>query len=174
MVVESVFAVGYVVCSATAILAHVADRSTATATAGNFWLRVASITALFAVLRYASLHVYLERAVRNAAHAEPFLNSLHPGQIAVLLTLVAFGLALGGLFLFKKKLPKSVFIAAISLFVLIMLAIIHSASLYVTGAVLQAKIGPTTISRVIEATALFLLATSGLAFAKMSPSTAPI
>ncbi len=172
--VETVFAIGYATCSATAILAHVAQRSSNSTAAGNFWLRVAAIAGLFSFFRYLSLHAYVEREVRNVSHVETFFSNLHPGKFIVLLASIVLILVLAGLFFMNKKLPKSVFIAAISLSVLVMLALIHSASLYLTGAVLQAKIGPATISRVIEVTALFLLATSAIVFARMSRSTVPI
>ena len=76
-----------------------------------------------------------------------------------------FGLALAGLFLFRlRTLHRSVNIAALAIVLLVLLAIAHSLALYVTGAVLQAPVGPLTVSRIIETILLLLLAFSGVWF----------
>jgi hypothetical protein len=79
--------------------------------------------------------------------------------------LVAFGAAIAGLFLFRfRSLHRSVPLGAFAIIVLALLAVAHSASLHFTSVVLQAMIGPLTVSRIIEAALLLLLGYSAIWF----------
>lgn len=175
MAVETIFAIAYFVCALLALVAHVARGETGRRLIGSFWARVGLVTGVFAILRLVSAHIFVERAMRRVSHDGPFPSDFRPGQLVMLLVLILVAVPLVGLFLYsRRRLPKAVLVGASALGVLILLAVAHSASLYMTGQVLQAKIGPLTISRLVEAAALALLAASCLAFARGSKGVVPV
>jgi hypothetical protein len=72
---------------------------------------------------------------------------------------VAFGAAVAGLLLFRgRSLHPAVRGAAMAIILLVLLALAQSVSLYRPNIILQATVGPTTVSRIIEATLLVILA----------------
>ncbi len=175
MAVETIFATGYFVCALLALVAHVARREVGAKVAGSFWARIGLVTGIFAVLRLASAHLFVAAAMRSVSYSEVFPNGFRPGQFAMLLGMLLVAVTLAGLLLLtKKRLPTSVFIGASSFGVLVLLAMAHSASLYFTGEVLQAKIGSFTVSRIIEGLALLSLAGSCVAFARGARITVPM
>ena len=136
-------------------------------------MRVAIVTGVFAVLRFMNSHMIVERMMRDASHAEGLETGLRPGQLVMLIAVLALGIATAGLLFFRlRTLHRSIFVAAISLVVVVLLAVAHSASLYLTGAVLQTEIGPFTLSRIIEAAAIGLLMLSGLWYIGLSKDSA--
>ena len=83
----------------------------------------------------------------------------------MLLAIAAFGIALAGLYFFRlRALHRSMNIAALAIGLLVLLAIAHSLALNITGALLQAQVGPFTVSRIIESVLLVALALSGFWF----------
>lgn len=162
MTVEFIFAAGYAASALVALYAHSVSREGKTQSVGGFWLRVAAVTAIFAALRLLNTHLHVADLMRDVSHTRTFQGGVRPGQIVMLSAVLALGLATAGLLLFKlRTLHRSVFIAAISLVFIILLAIAHSASLYLTGAVLQAEVGSLTLSRILEAAAITTLVASG-------------
>ena len=72
---------------------------------------------------------------------------------------LAFGAAVAGLLLFRgRSLHPSVRGAALVIVLLVLLALAQSAALYEPIVILQAMIGPATVSRVIESVLLIILA----------------
>jgi hypothetical protein len=72
---------------------------------------------------------------------------------------VAFAAAVAGLLLFRgRSLHPSVRGAAIVIILLVLLALAQSASLYEPIVILQAMIGPATVSRLLETALLIILA----------------
>jgi hypothetical protein len=104
-------------------------------------------------------------AVRDFSHSAGLTDWKRPGPYIMVVAVLAFGAAIVGLFVFRfRTLHRSVPVAAIAIIVLALLAVAHSASLYLTGVVLQAMIGPLTVSRIIEAILLLILGYSAIWF----------
>jgi hypothetical protein len=104
-------------------------------------------------------------AVRDFSHSAGLTDWKRPGPYIMIAALVAFGAAIAGLFLFRfRSLHRSVPLGAFAIIVLALLAVAHSASLHFTSVVLQAMIGPLTVSRIIEAALLLLLGYSAIWF----------
>lgn len=83
----------------------------------------------------------------------------------MIVAILAFGSAAAGLFLFRlRSLHRSVFWGAMAIASLVLLALAHSLSLYWPNRILQTEIGPLTLSRIIEALLLFILAVSAFWF----------
>jgi hypothetical protein len=83
----------------------------------------------------------------------------------MIVAILAFGAAAVGLFLFRlRSLHRSVVWGAISIALLVLLALAHSLSLYWPNVILQTQVGPLTLSRIIEALLLFILAVSAFWF----------
>lgn len=162
---EPVFAAAYLVCAMIAFTAWRTRPNAEAAGTAQFWLRIAVICGVFAILRLWDAQMVMSRAVRDFAHSAGLTDWKRPGPYLMLAAIALFGLALAGLFLFRLgRLHRSVNIAALAIVLLVLLAIAHSLSLYVTGAVLQVPVGPLTISRIIETILLLLLAFSGAWF----------
>ena len=88
-----------------------------------------------------------------------------PGPYIMIVAILAFGSAAAGLFLFRlRSLHRSVFWGAMAIASLVLLALAHSLSLYWPNRILQTEIGPLTLSRIIEALLLFILAVSAFWF----------
>lgn len=88
-----------------------------------------------------------------------------PGPYIMIVAILAFGSAAAGLFLFRlRSLHRSVFWGAMAIASLVLLALAHSLSLYWPNRILQTEVGPLTLSRIIEALLLFILAVSAFWF----------
>ena len=88
-----------------------------------------------------------------------------PGPYIMIVAILAFGAAAAGLFLFRlRSLHRSVFWGAMAIASLVLLALAHSLSLYWPNQILQTQVGPLTLSRIIEALLLFILAVSAFWF----------
>lgn len=136
-----------------------------TAGTASFWLRIAVVCGLFALLRYFDAHMTVSATFRDLGqhHGLPFWE--RPGSYAMLAAIAASGLAVAGLLFFRpQSLHRSVQLAAMAVVLLILLAVAHSVSLYWTGVYLEATVGTVTISRIIETSLLALIAAAGLWF----------
>ena len=137
----------------------------ATAGTAPFWLRIAIVCGLFALLRAFDAQMAVSAAVRDFSHSAGLTDWKRPGPYIMIAALVALGAAIVGLFLFRfRTLHRSVPLGAFAIIVLALLAVAHSASLHFTSVVLQAEIGPLTVSRIIEAALLLLLGYSAIWF----------
>jgi hypothetical protein len=172
---EVIFAAGYFICAIIALVAWRTRPNAEAAATAPFWLRIAIICGIFTVLRYVDAQITVSHAVRDFSHAAHLRDWTRPGPYLMLLAIALVGAAVLGLFVFKlRTLHKSVFAAALAIVLLVLLAVAHSASLYLTGAVLQVQAGPLTISRWIEAPLLLIVALSGIWFiADASPRRSP-
>lgn len=158
---EDIFAAAYLICAAIALAAA---RSTPSSGA-PFWLRIAIICGLFAILRFVDAQMAVSGAFRDLTREAQLTNWQRPGPYLMLLAMAAFGFALAGFFLFRRRtLHRSTETAALAIVLLVLLAIAHSLALYVTGDWLQLEVGPLTVSRILEAFLLLVLASSGLWF----------
>lgn len=162
---EGIFAAAYLVCGLVALTAWCTRSNPEAAATAPFWLRVAIICGLFAILRVVDAQMAVSSAVRDFGHSTGLTDWKRPGPYLMLVAIAVSGLALAGLFLFRlRALHRSVNTAALAIVLLVLLALAHSLSLYVTGAILQAQVGPLTVSRILEAALLVLLASSGARF----------
>lgn len=149
------FAAAYAVCALLAFAASRARGSGVAARTGPFWLRIAILCAAFAVLRSFDANILVSRAIRALSHDAGFRF----GPYLMVAAAVAFAAAVAGLLLFRgRSLHPSVRGAAIVIILLVLLAVAQSASLYEPIVILQATVGPATVSRVIEAVLLIILA----------------
>ena len=174
---ENFFSAAYLLCALIALAAFRTRSNSATAAAAPFWLRISIICGVFAVLRLVDAQMAVSGAVSDFSHSAGLTDWKRPGPYLMLLAIAVFGLALAGLFLFRlRALHRSMNIAALAIVLLVLLAIAHSLSLYVTTAFLQAQVGPSTVSRIIESALLIALALSGawfIADAKRGSESAP-
>ena len=162
---EDVFAVAYLICAAIALAAVKTAPNAGSSLAAPFWLRIAIICALFAILRVVDAQMAVSGAFRDLTRDAHLTNWQRPGPYLMLLAIAAFGFALAGFFLFRRRiLHQSTNTAALAIVLLVLLAIAHSLALYVTGDWLQLEVGPLTVSRILEAFLLIVLASSGLWF----------
>jgi hypothetical protein len=162
---ENIFAAAYLVCAIIALTASRTRTSSAAAATAPFWLRIAIICAVFAVLRFIDAQMTVSGAMRDFSHSAGLTNWKRPGPYLMLVAILIFGFALAGLFLLRRRaLHPSINLAGLAIVLLALLAIAHSLSLHVTGAFLQAQVGPLTVSRIIETALLLLLALSGMWF----------
>ena len=162
---EAIFAAGYLVSAVIALVAWRTRPNAEAAGTAPFWLRIAIICGVFTVLRYVDAQITVSRAVRDFSHAAHLTDWSRPGPYLMLFAIAVVVAAIAGLFLFRlRTLHGSVFAAALAIVLLLLLAVAHSASLYLTGAVLQVQAGPLTVSRWIEAPLLIVVALSGLWF----------
>ena len=128
---------------------------------GPFWLRIAVLCAVFAVLRAFDANVLVAGTIRNFSHALGLHNWERPGPYLLIFAGIAFGAAVLGLLLFRgRTLHPAVRVAAISVVLLVILAVAQSASVYAPVVVLQQMVGPATVSRIIESLLLISLASS--------------
>lgn len=162
---EDFFAAAYLLCGLIAFAAFRTRSNAAAAASAPFWLRIAIICGLFAILRSVDAHMAVSRAVVDVGHSAGLTDWKRPGPYLMLLAIAAFGIALVGLYLFRRSsLHRSMNIAALAIVLLVLLAIAHSLALYVTGAFLQSHVGPLTVSRILESALLLALALSGIWF----------
>lgn len=159
---ENLFAAAYLLCALIALAAVRTSRNSASPASAPFWLRIAIICGLFAILRFVDAQMTVSGAVSDFSHSAGLTDWKRPGPYLMLLAIAAFGLAVVGLYLFRlRDLHRSMNVAALAIGLLVLLAIAHSLSLYVTAAFLQAQAGPLTVSRIIESVLLLALALSG-------------
>lgn len=162
---EIFFATAYVLCALIALAAVRTSTNSAVAAARPFWLRIAVICALFAILRFVDAQIAVSRAFWRFNVSAGLTEWNRPGPYLMLLAIAAFGFALTGFYLFGRRVVHaSTNIAALAIVLLVLLAIAHSLALYVTGDLLQAEVGPLTVSRIIESFLLLVLASSGAWF----------
>jgi hypothetical protein len=120
-----------------------------------FWLRIAILCAVFAVLRSFDANVAVSAAFRAFSHSA----GERPGPYLMVAAVVAFGAAVAGLLLFRgRSLHPAVGGAAITIILLVLLAVAQSVALYRPIVFLQATVGPATVSRIIESLLLIMLA----------------
>lgn len=178
MRIEYFFAAGYLACALIAFAAWRSRPEPAFAAVAPFWLRIAVGCCAFAILRLFDAQIAMSSAVRNLGHSWGLLDWKRPGPYIMLVVLVLCSLALAGLLFFRPRAtPRSVNLAAWSAAILVLLAAAHSLSLNLTSVWLQMPTGPTTLSRVMEAGSLLLLALSGMHFlvsAKALPIARPL
>jgi hypothetical protein len=149
------FAAAYAACALLAFAASRARVSGAVARTGPFWLRIAILCAVFAVLRSFDANIAVSRAIRGFSHSE----GLRPGPYLMVVAALAFAAAVAGLLLFRgRSLHPAVRGAAVVIILLVLLALAQSVSLYRPIVILQAMVGPATVSRIIEAALLIILA----------------
>ena len=130
-----------------------------------FWLRIAVICAVFAVLRFVDAQMVVNDAFRDFSRSAGLTHWERPGPYIMIGATLAFGAAAAGLVLFGLRgLHRSIVIAAAAIVVLVLLALAHSVSLYLPIRILQTHVGPLTVSRIIEAVLLLTLASSAFWF----------
>jgi hypothetical protein len=130
-----------------------------TAGTGGFWLRIAIVCAVFAILRSFDANILVEGVIHNITQASHLHGWTRPGPYLMLAAIFVFGAAVLGLLLFSAQtLHRSVRAAALTMIVIILLAVSQSASIYFAFFYLQQKVGSVTISRIIEAILLLGLA----------------
>src|SRR4051794_33881025 len=126
-----VFAAAYAACAAIAFAASRTRGSAVAATTGPFWLRIAVLCAVFAVLRSLDANVAVSRAISDFSHSVGLTDWKRPGPYLLIAALVALGAAVAGLLLFRgRALHPAVRGAAIAIILLVLLAVAQSASLY--------------------------------------------
>ena len=134
---------------------------------GPFWLRIAILCAVFAVLRSFDVNIAVSHAIRDFSHAV----GGRLGPYLMIAAVLAFGAAVAGLLLFRgRSLHPAVRGAALSIVLLVLLAAAQSASLYLPVLFLQTMIGPATVSRIIEGVLLIVLAGCGAWFIREAGS----
>jgi hypothetical protein len=160
---EIPYSAAYLLCALVALRAS-KSRATSAALATNpFWLRIAVICAVFAVLRFFDAQLAVSGAIRDFSRSAGLTDWERPGPYIMIAATLAFGAAAAGLFLFRlRSLHPSVLFAAATIVLLVLLALAHSLSLYLPIEILQTEVGPLTVSRIIEA--LFLATLAGCAF----------
>lgn len=162
---EIAYSAAYAVCAILALVASRARANSATAGTAPFWLRIAVICAAFALLRFFDAQLAVSGAFRDFSHSAGLTDWGRPGPYIMIVAILAFGAAAAGLFLFRlRTLHRSVLWAATAIALLVLLALAHSLSLYLAIVVLQSEVGPFTVSRIIEALLLLVLAFSALWF----------
>jgi hypothetical protein len=136
---------------------------------GPFWVRIAVLCALFAVLRSFDANIAVSHAIRDFSHAV----GERLGPFLIIAVVLVFGAAMAGLLLFRgRSLHPAVRGAALSIVLLVLLAAAQSTALYLPVLFLQTMIGPATVSRIIESVLLIVLAGCGLWFVRETGSGA--
>ena len=136
-----------------------------------FWLRIAFVCAVFAVLRFVGAQLAVNDAFTDYSRSAGLTDWERPGPYIMIGAMLASGGAAAGLFMFRlQSLHRSVFWGAIAIVMLVLLALAHSLSLYWPNVILQTEVGPLTLSRIIEALLLFILAVSAFWFIRDAQS----
>lgn len=152
-------------CAALAFSASRSRSDPVLARTGPFWLRIAIVAALFAVLRAFDANMAVSATIRDFSHSVGLTNWKRPGPYLMVIALLAFGGAVVGLLLFRgRTLHPSVRGAAIAIILIVLLAVAQSVSLYLAGVYLQKMVGPLTVSRLIEGLFLTGLASCAIWF----------
>lgn len=150
-----------------ALRASRARANSAAAATAPFWLRIAVICAAFALLRFFDAQLAVSDAFTDFSRSAGLTDWERPGPYIMIAAILAAGAAAAGLFLFRlRSLHRSVLWAASAIVMLVLLALAHSLSLYLPILILQTQVGPLTVSRIIEALLLSVLALSALWFIK--------
>jgi cytochrome bd-type quinol oxidase subunit 2 len=127
------------------------------------------VCAAFALLRFFGAQETVNAGFSDFSRTSGLTDWERPGPYIWIAATLAFGAAAAGLFLFRlRRLHRSVVWAATAIVLLVLLAITHSVSLYYPVVVLQTEIGPLTVSRILEALLLLILALSALWFMRDS------
>lgn len=146
-------------------MASRARTNSAMAGTAPFWLRIAFVCAVFAVLRFVGAQLAVNDAFSDYSRSAGLTDWERPGPYIMIAAILAFGAAAAGLFMFRlRSLHRSVFWGAVAIVMLVLLALAHSLSLYWPNRILQMEVGPLTLSRIIEALLLFILAVSAFWF----------
>ena len=125
--------------------------------------------AVFAGLRFVGAQLAVNDAFNDFSQSSGLTDWERPGPYIMIAAILAFGAAAAGLFLFRlRSLHRSVFWGAMSIALLVLLALAHSLSLYWPNVILQSQVGPLTLSRIIEALLLFILAVSAFWFIRVA------
>lgn len=162
---EVAYSAAYAVCALIALAASRSRTNSATAGTAPFWLRIAIVCAVFAFLRFIGAQLAVNDAFSDFSRSSGLTDWERPGPYIMILAILAFGAAAAGLFLFRlRSLHRSVFWGAMAIALLVLLALAHSLSLYWPNVILQTQVGPLTLSRIIEALLLFILAISAFWF----------
>lgn len=163
--IESIFAAAYLACAVIALFASRMRSTPITAAAARFWLRIAIVCGLFALLRYFDAHLAVSATFRDFGLSQGLPFWERPGSYVMIAAIALFGLAVVGLLFFRpRSLHRSVQVAAMAIVLLVLLAVAHSVSLYFTGVYLEETIGAITVSQIIEASLLTLIGLAGLWF----------
>jgi hypothetical protein len=118
---------------------------------------------VFAILRSFDANIVLSRAIRALSHDA----GVRFGPYLMVAAAVAFAAAVAGLLLFRgRSLHPAVRGAAVAIILLVLLAVAQSVSLYRPIIILQATVGPATVSRIIEATLLIILGICSIWFVR--------
>ena len=162
---EVAYSAAYAVCALIALSASRTRTNAAMAGTAPFWLRIAFVCAVFAVLRFIGAQLAVNDAFSDYSRSSGLTDWERPGPYIMIAAILAFGAAAAGLFMFRlRSLHRSVFWGAIAIVMLVLLALAHSLSLYYPNRILQTDVGPLTLSRIIEALLLFILAVSAFWF----------
>jgi hypothetical protein len=128
-------------------------------------MRIAVVCAVFALLRFFGAQMAVNDAFTDFSQSSGLTDWERPGPYIMIAAILAFGAAAAGLFLFRlRSLHRSVFWGAAAIVLLVLLALAHSLSLYWPIVFLQMQVGPMTLSRILEALLLFILALSAFWF----------
>ena len=139
---EFVYSAAYAVCALIALRASRERADSATVGTGPFWLRIAIICALFALLRFFGAQLVVNDAFTQVSRSAGLTDWERPGPYIMIGAVLAFGLAGAGLFVFLlRSLHRSVLWAATAIALLVLLALAHSLSLYVPNVILQTQAG---------------------------------
>jgi cytochrome bd-type quinol oxidase subunit 2 len=134
-----------------------------------FWLRIAIVCALFALLRFFGAQMAVNDAFTEFSRSSGLTDWERPGPYIMIAAFLALGVAGAGLFVFRlRSLHRSVLWAAAAIALLVLLALAHSLALYWPNVILQTQAGPLTVSRFIEALLLFIVALSAFWFVRDS------
>jgi hypothetical protein len=128
-------------------------------------MRIAVVCAVFALLRFVGAQLAVNDAFADFYRSEGLTDWARPGPYIWIAATLAFGAAAAGLLLFRlRSLHRSVVWAAVAIVLLVLLALTHSLALYWPIKILQTGVGPLTVSRIIEALLLFIIALCALWF----------
>ena len=166
---EFAYSAAYAACALIALRASRGRANPAADETAPFWLRIAIICAVFALLRLIDAQMAVNDAFTDFSRSAGLTDWERPGPYIMIGAILALGAAGAGLFVFRlRSLHRSVLWAAIAIVLLVLIALAHSLSLYVPNLILQSGAGPLTVSRFLEALLLFIIATSAFWFIRDS------
>lgn len=172
--IEVAYSAAYAVCALIAFLASRARANSATVETAPFWLRIAIVCTVFAILRFAGAQLAVNDAFTDFSRSSGLTDWERPGPYIMIAAILAFGAAAAGLFVFRlRSLHRSVLWAGLAIVLLVLLALAHSLSLYWPNVILQTGVGPLTVSRLMEALLLLILTLSAIWFIRDAQGGAP-
>ena len=125
------------------------------------------------MLRFVGAQLAVNDAFSDLSRSAGLTDWERPGPYIMIAATLAFGAAAAGLFLFHlRRLHRSVLWAGFAIVLLVLLALAHSLSLYVPTVILQTGEGELTVSRLIEALLLLIVALSAVWFIRDARGTA--